>query len=103
MRKEYVYARSLALAQTQYLRAHDELKMAISRLRLKANEDDESLDALDENELHAASSNYSQEKFMSLALLSQIKGKLRYLKVWKISIRNLYVFSIIWSVYLLNF
>ncbi|MCH99602.1 E3 ubiquitin-protein ligase SHPRH-like, partial [Trifolium medium] len=77
MRKEYGYARSLALAQAQYLRAHDEIKMAISRLHLKANEDDESLDALGENELNASSSNFSQEKFMSLALLTQIKGKLR--------------------------
>ncbi|XP_058747815.1 uncharacterized protein LOC131620688 [Vicia villosa] len=80
MRKEFAYARSLASAQAQYLRAHDEIKMAVSRLHLRANEDDKSLDALGENELYAASSNFSQEKFMSLALLSQIKGKLRYLK-----------------------
>ncbi|XP_024639582.1 E3 ubiquitin-protein ligase SHPRH isoform X3 [Medicago truncatula] len=80
MRKEFVYARSLASAQAQYLRAHDEIKMAVSRLHLRENEDDKSLDALGENELYAASSNFSQEKFMSLALLSQIKGKLRYLK-----------------------
>lgn len=83
MRKEFVHARSLALAQAQYLRAHDEIKMAVSRLHLRANEDDKALDALGENELSAASSNFSQEKFMSLNLLAQIKGKLRYLKVWK--------------------
>lgn len=80
MRKEFVHARSLALAQAQYLRAHDEIKMAVSRLHLRANEDDKALDALGENELSAASSNFSQEKFMSLNLLAQIKGKLRYLK-----------------------
>ncbi|XP_028782280.1 LOW QUALITY PROTEIN: E3 ubiquitin-protein ligase SHPRH [Neltuma alba] len=80
MRKEFGHARTLALAQAQYLRAHDEIKMAISRLHLKANENDKSLDALGENELCAASSNFSHDKFMSLASLSQIKGKLRYLK-----------------------
>ncbi|MED6124025.1 hypothetical protein PIB30_055145, partial [Stylosanthes scabra] len=80
MRKEFGHARSLALAQAQYLRAHDEIKMAVSRLHLKANEDDKSLDALGEDELFAASSNFSHDKFMSLNMLSQIKGKLRYLK-----------------------
>ncbi|RDX63983.1 E3 ubiquitin-protein ligase SHPRH, partial [Mucuna pruriens] len=80
MRKEFGHARPLALAQAQYLRAHDEIKMAVSRLHLRANEDDKSLDALGENELSAASSNFSHDKFMSMTLLSQIKGKLRYLK-----------------------
>ncbi|KAH1262852.1 E3 ubiquitin-protein ligase SHPRH [Glycine max] len=80
MRKEFGHARSLALAQAMYLRAHDEIKMAVSRLHLRANEDDKSLDALGENELAAASSNFSHDKFMSLTMLSQIKGKLRYLK-----------------------
>ncbi|XP_054788420.1 uncharacterized protein LOC129294236 isoform X2 [Prosopis cineraria] len=80
MRKEFGHARSLALAQAQYLRAHDEIKMAVSRLHLKANENDKSLDALGENELCAASSNFSHDKFLSLASLSQVKGKLRYLK-----------------------
>jgi len=81
MRKEFGQARSLALAQAQYLRAHDEIQMAVSRLHLRASEDDKSLDALGENELVAASSNFSHEKFMSLTMLSQTKGKLRYLKV----------------------
>ncbi|KAL9315887.1 hypothetical protein ACSQ67_016888 [Phaseolus vulgaris] len=80
MRKEFGQARSLALAQAQYLRAHDEIQMAVSRLHLRASEDDKSLDALGENELVAASSNFSHEKFMSLTMLSQTKGKLRYLK-----------------------
>lgn len=81
MRKEFSHARTLALAQAQYLRAHDEIKMAVSRLHLRANEDDKSLDALGEDELSAASTNFSHDKFMSLTMLSQIKGKLRYLKV----------------------
>ena len=81
MRKEFGHARSLALAQAMYLRAHDEIKMAVSRLHLRANEDDKSLDALGENELAAASSNFSHDKFMSLTMLSQINGTLRYLKV----------------------
>ncbi|KAL2317565.1 hypothetical protein Fmac_031441 [Flemingia macrophylla] len=80
MRKEFGHARSLALGQAQYLRAHDEIKMAVSRLHLRATEDDKSLDALGEDELYAASSNFSHDKFMSLTMLSQIKGKLRYLK-----------------------
>ncbi|XP_019456201.1 PREDICTED: E3 ubiquitin-protein ligase SHPRH isoform X2 [Lupinus angustifolius] len=80
MRKEFGHARSLALAQAQYLRAHDEIKMAVTRLHLRVNEDDKSLDALGENELFAASSSFSHDKFISLTLLSQIKGKLRYLK-----------------------
>ncbi|XP_061339196.1 uncharacterized protein LOC133285897 isoform X2 [Gastrolobium bilobum] len=78
--EEFGHARSLALAQAQYLRSHDEIMMAISRLHLRANENDQSLDALGENELYAASSSFSHDKFMSLTLLSQIKGKLRYLK-----------------------
>ncbi|KAH1214266.1 E3 ubiquitin-protein ligase SHPRH [Glycine max] len=80
MRKQFGHTRSLALAQAQYLRAHDEIKMAVSRLHPRENEDDKSLDDLGENELAAASSNFSHDKFMSLTMLSQIKGKLRYLK-----------------------
>ncbi|KAK7301053.1 hypothetical protein RJT34_11909 [Clitoria ternatea] len=45
MRKEFGHARSLALAEAQYLRAQDGIKMALSRLHLKADEDDKSLDA----------------------------------------------------------
>lgn len=83
MRKEFAHARSLQSAQGQYLRAHDEIKTAVSRLHLRENEDDKSLDALGENELFAASINFSDDKFTSLTMLSQIKGKLRYLKVWE--------------------
>jgi E3 ubiquitin-protein ligase SHPRH len=82
MRKEYGHARSLAVAQAQLLRAHDhELKMATARLHLRENENDTSMDALGEDELESASVLHSNEKFMSLNLLSHTKGKLRYLKV----------------------
>ncbi|CAK7340000.1 unnamed protein product [Dovyalis caffra] len=80
MRKEYGHARSLAVAQAQLLRAHDELKMATARLRLRENENDTSIDAFGPDELESASVLHSNEKFMSLTLLSRIKGKLRYLK-----------------------
>lgn len=81
MRKEYAQARSLATAQAQVLRAYDEIKMATSRLRLKEDENDDSLDALGLDELEAASSQNSGDKFLALSSLSRIKGQLRYLKV----------------------
>ncbi|KAJ6952170.1 E3 ubiquitin-protein ligase SHPRH [Populus alba x Populus x berolinensis] len=81
MRKEYGHARSLAVAQAQLFRAHDELKMATARLHLRENENDTSMDAMGEDELESASVLHSNEKFMSLNLLSHTKGKLRYLKV----------------------
>ncbi|XP_030540542.1 E3 ubiquitin-protein ligase SHPRH [Rhodamnia argentea] len=80
MRKEYASARSLCIAQAQVLRAHDEIKMSTSRLRLREDENDKSLDALSVEELPANNVHYSNEKFMSMALLLRIKGKLRYLK-----------------------
>lgn len=80
MRKEYASARSLCIAQAQVLRAHDEIKMSTSRLRLREDENDKSLDALSLEELPANNVHYSNEKFVSLALLLRIKGKLRYLK-----------------------
>ncbi|XP_038722963.1 E3 ubiquitin-protein ligase SHPRH isoform X2 [Tripterygium wilfordii] len=80
MRKEYGHARSLATAQAQVLRAHDELLMATSRLHLRENENDNAIDALSPDELASASVLQTTEKFMSSALLSRIKGKLRYLK-----------------------
>ncbi|XP_056169116.1 uncharacterized protein LOC115679829 isoform X2 [Syzygium oleosum] len=80
MRKEYASARSLCIAQAQVLRAHDEIKMSTTRLRLREDENDKSLDALSVEELPANSVHYSNEKFISLALLLRIKGKLRYLK-----------------------
>ncbi|XP_052201128.1 uncharacterized protein LOC127807364 isoform X2 [Diospyros lotus] len=80
MRKEYAQARSLAIAQAQVLRAHDEIKMATSRLRLRENDDDKSIDALSLGELEAASVENSSDKFLALTTLSRIKGQLRYLK-----------------------
>lgn len=81
MRKEYAHARSLAIAQAQVLNAHDEIKMATSRLRLIENEDDKSIDALSLEELEAANVENSSEKFLAFSLLSRIKGQRRYLKV----------------------
>uniref|UniRef100_A0A2P2MDB4 RING-type domain-containing protein n=1 Tax=Rhizophora mucronata TaxID=61149 RepID=A0A2P2MDB4_RHIMU len=80
MRKEYGHARSLAIAQAQLLCAYDEIRMAASRLHLRENENDRAIDALGPDELESASVLHSNEKFMSLALLSRIRGKLRYLK-----------------------
>ncbi|XP_038884910.1 E3 ubiquitin-protein ligase SHPRH isoform X6 [Benincasa hispida] len=79
MRKEYGHARSLAIAQAQVLNAHDEIKMATTRLCLR-DDDDSSAYAISEHELPAASVQYSSDKFMSLAMLARVKGKLRYLK-----------------------
>lgn len=81
MRKEYAHARSLAIAQAQFLCAHDEVKMATTRLHLRENEDDRAIDALSQDELPSASVQFSDDKFISLSLLSRTKGKLRYLKV----------------------
>lgn len=80
MRKEYAQARFLATAQAHVLRAHDEIMMATSRLRLKEDKNDKSMDALDPGELDAASAEWSGEKFFFLSSLSRIKGQLRYLK-----------------------
>lgn len=80
LRKEYALARSLAISQAHVLRAHDEIKMATSRLRLRESEDDTSIDALSPEELDTASVENSGEKFMAMDLLSHIKGQLRYLK-----------------------
>nr|XP_016463849.1 PREDICTED: uncharacterized protein LOC107786861 [Nicotiana tabacum] len=80
MRKEYAQARLLSTAQAHVLRAHDEIMMATSRLRLKEDENDKSIDALDQGELDAASAEWSSEKFFFLSSLSRTKGQLRYLK-----------------------
>ncbi|GMH27024.1 hypothetical protein Nepgr_028867 [Nepenthes gracilis] len=80
MRKEYAHARLLATAQAQVLRAHDEIKMATSRLRLRKNNDDNAVDALSLEELDMANVQNSSEKFLALASLARIKGKLRYLQ-----------------------
>ncbi|XVF24305.1 hypothetical protein REPUB_Repub13aG0116300 [Reevesia pubescens] len=80
MRKEYRHARLLAIAQAQVLNAHDEIKMATTRLHIREFESDKSIDALSPNELASASVQNTSDKFIALTLLSSIKGKLRYLK-----------------------
>lgn len=85
MRKEYAHARALAISQAQVLQAHDEIKMATTRLQLQVNEDDKSVNALIKDELPSASVQYTTDKFMALHLLSCVKGKLRYLKVQTLS------------------
>lgn len=93
MRKEYSHARSLAVSQAQLLRAHDEIRMATSRLHLREDENDNSVDALGPNELESANVLHSNEKFISLTMLSRIKGRLRYLKVSTHPHKILNVFS----------
>lgn len=80
MRKEYAQARLLSTAQAHVLRAHDEIMMATSRLRLKEDENDKSIDALDQGELDAGSAEWSSEMFFFLSSLSRTKGQFRYLK-----------------------
>lgn len=80
MRKEYAHARSLARAQLEFLLAHDEIKMATSRLHLRENESDKAKYALSSEELVATNVELSHEKLMALTSLSHIKGQLRYLK-----------------------
>ncbi|CAI9091902.1 OLC1v1027013C1 [Oldenlandia corymbosa var. corymbosa] len=89
MRKEYALARSLARAQAQVLRAHDEVQMAISRLRLREDDKDNSIDALSPEELDAASTQNSSEKFLALSSLTRIRGQFRYLKSLVQSKQNL--------------
>lgn len=81
MRKEYAHSRALAVAQAQVLQAHDEIKMATTRLELRVEDDDESLNALSEFELASASVEYTSDKFVAVNMLSSVKGKLRYLQV----------------------
>ncbi|PIA38536.1 hypothetical protein AQUCO_02700026v1 [Aquilegia coerulea] len=80
MRKEFVPASSLATAQIQMLCAHGELKDATSRLRLRETDTDTSIDAISPEGLVDANIQNSSDKFMSLTLLSRMKGQIRYLK-----------------------
>lgn len=102
MRREYGHARSLAIAQAQVLCAHDELKMATTRLHVSENENEKAVDALSRDELPSASVQYSDDKFSSLTLLSRVKGKLRYLKVQQTQpSRKFQVYDWLSSVYFL--
>ncbi|XP_020086038.1 E3 ubiquitin-protein ligase SHPRH isoform X1 [Ananas comosus] len=81
MRKEYSQARFLSIAQAQFLRAHDEIKMSTSRLRLKETEDEPSaINILTREELIPTSMQLSSDKFSSSSSMARIKGQLRYLK-----------------------
>ncbi|XP_077216092.1 RING-finger, DEAD-like helicase, PHD and SNF2 domain-containing protein [Tasmannia lanceolata] len=81
MRKEYAQARFLSLAQSQILCAHDDIKMATSRLRLRETENDTSaIDVISSEEIITASLQNTNEKFLALSALSRIKGQLRYLR-----------------------
>lgn len=82
LRKEFSQARMLSIAQAQFLRAHDEIKMSTSRLRLKESEDEPSeVNILAREELVQLNMQFSSDKFLALPALHRIKGQLRYLKV----------------------
>ncbi|XP_074582865.1 uncharacterized protein LOC141839101 isoform X2 [Curcuma longa] len=81
MRKEYTHARSLSRAQAQVLRAHDEIKMATTRLSLKETEDEPvAINVLSKEEVIPSNLQLTSEKFISLSSLQRLKGQLRYLK-----------------------
>lgn len=70
------------MAQTQLLRAHDEIKMSISRLQLKENDDEPSaVNIVTREELIPYNVQFTSEKFLSLSSLTRVRGQLRYLKV----------------------
>ncbi len=82
MRKEFSQARNLSIAQTQLLRAHDEIKMSLSRLQLKEKDDEPSaVNIVTREELIPYNVQFTSEKFLSLSSLARIRGQLRYLKV----------------------
>ncbi|KAM3372012.1 hypothetical protein ACQJBY_019085 [Aegilops geniculata] len=81
MRKEFSLARSLSIAQNQLLRAHDEIKMSISRLQLKENDDEPSaVNIVTREELIPYNVQFTSDKFLALTSLACIRGQLRYLK-----------------------
>uniref|UniRef100_A0ACD5WM79 Uncharacterized protein n=1 Tax=Avena sativa TaxID=4498 RepID=A0ACD5WM79_AVESA len=81
MRKEFSLARSLSICQNQLLRAHDEIKMSISRLQLKENDDEPSaVNIVTREELIPYNVQFTSEKFLALSSLARIRGQLRYLK-----------------------
>uniref|UniRef100_A0A0D9X2Z0 RING-type domain-containing protein n=1 Tax=Leersia perrieri TaxID=77586 RepID=A0A0D9X2Z0_9ORYZ len=81
MRKEFSHARNLSIAQTQLLRAHDEIKMSLSRLQLKENDDEPSaVNIVTREELIPYNVQFTSDKFLSLSSLARIRGQLRYLE-----------------------
>ena len=82
MRKEFSFARSLSISQNQLLRAHDEIKMSISRLQLKENDDEPSaVNIVTREELIPYNVQFTSDKFVALSSLARIRGQLQYLKV----------------------
>ena len=82
MRREFSQARGLFVAQAQMLHAHDEIKCATSRLRLKLTDDEPpAIDVLSKDELIPSSMQFTSDKFSGLSSLTRIRGQLRYLKV----------------------
>jgi E3 ubiquitin-protein ligase SHPRH len=82
MRKEFSQARFLSIAQNQLLRAHDEIKMSISRMQLKEKDDEpNAVNIVTREELIPYNVQFTSEKFMSLSSLARVRGQLRYLKV----------------------
>ncbi|KAF8680793.1 hypothetical protein HU200_045640 [Digitaria exilis] len=81
MRKEFSQARFLSIAQNQLLRAHDEIKMSISRLQLRERDDEPSaVNIVTREEIIPYNVQFTSEKFMSLSSLARVRGQLRYLK-----------------------
>ncbi|KAK3126035.1 hypothetical protein QOZ80_7BG0613020 [Eleusine coracana subsp. coracana] len=81
MRKEFSQARFLSIAQNQLLRAHDELKMSISRMKLKEKDDGPSeVNIVTREELIPYNVQFTSDKFVSLSSLARIRGQLRYLQ-----------------------
>ncbi|TVU37226.1 hypothetical protein EJB05_10529 [Eragrostis curvula] len=81
MRKEFSQARFLSIAQNQLLRAHDEIKMSISRMKLKERDDEPSaVNIVTREELIPYNVQFTSDKFVSLSSLARIRGQLRYLK-----------------------
>ncbi|XP_039128220.1 LOW QUALITY PROTEIN: E3 ubiquitin-protein ligase SHPRH [Dioscorea cayenensis subsp. rotundata] len=81
MRREFSQARGLFVAQAQMLHAHDEIKCATSRLRLKLTDDEPpAIDVLSKEELIPSSMQFTSDKFSGLSSLTRIRGQLRYLK-----------------------
>jgi E3 ubiquitin-protein ligase SHPRH len=89
MRKEFSQARFLSIAQNQLLRAHDELKMSISRMKLKEKDDEPSeVNIVTREELIPYNVQFTSDKFVSLSSLARIRGQLRYLQVSQNCLQN---------------
>jgi E3 ubiquitin-protein ligase SHPRH len=98
MRKEFSQARFLSIAQNQLLRAHDELRMSISRMKLKDKDDEPSeVNIVTREELIPYNVKFTSDKFVSLSSLARIRassGTYRYLRtackilLWNFTFRS---------------